>query len=86
MDGESPAAPHHPIMSGLSELGRVVLVVGVVLVVAGLVLMIGGKVPWLGRLPGDITIQRGNSRFYFPLVTCLLLSLLVTLVLRLFRH
>ena len=73
-------------MSGLSELGRIVLVVGVVLVVVGLLLMMGGKVPWLGRLPGDITVQRGNFRFYFPLVTCLLLSLLLTLLFRLFRH
>ncbi len=73
-------------MSGLSELGRIVLVMGLVLVVVGLLLMIAGKVPWLGRLPGDITIQRGNFRFYFPLVTCLLLSLLLTLLFRLFRH
>jgi len=73
-------------MTGLSELGRVILVLGLVLVVVGLLLMMGGKVPWLGRLPGDITIQRGSFRFYFPLVTCLLLSLLVTLLFRLFRH
>ena len=73
-------------MTGLSELGRVILVMGLVLVVVGLLLMFGGKVPRLGRLPGDITIQRGNFRFYFPLVTCLLLSLLMTLLLRLFRH
>jgi len=73
-------------MSGLSELGRIVLVMGLVLVVVGLLLMIAGKVPWLGRLPGDITIQRGNFRFYFPLVTCLLLSSLLTLLFRLFRH
>ncbi len=73
-------------MTGLSELGRVILVMGLVLVVVGLLLMFGGKVPWLGGLPGDITIQRGNFRFYFPLVTCLLLSLLMTLLLRLFRH
>ncbi len=73
-------------MTGLSELGRVILVMGLVLVVVCLLLMFGCKVPWLGRLPGDITIQRGNFRFYFPLVTCLLLSLLMTLLLRLFRH
>ncbi len=72
-------------MSGLSELGRVFLFLGVVLVVVGLMLMFGGKVPWLGRLPGDITIQRGSFRLYFPLVTCLLLSLLMTLLVRLFR-
>lgn len=72
-------------MSGLSEPGRVFLVAGVVLVAVGLVLMLGGRIAWLGRLPGDIAIERGNFRFYFPLVTCLLLSLLLTLLLRLFR-
>jgi len=73
-------------MSGLSELGRVVLVTGVVLVVVGLLLQFAGRIPWLGRLPGDIAIERGNFRFYFPIVTCLLVSLLLTLLVRLFRH
>jgi len=73
-------------MSGLSELGRVVLVAGVVLVLVGLLLIFGGRIPWLGRLPGDIAIQRGSLRFYFPIVTCLLVSLLLTLLFRLFRH
>jgi len=73
-------------MTGLSELGRVILVMGLVLVVLRLLLKFGGKVPWLGRLPGDITIQRGSFRFYFPLVTCLLLSLLLTLLFRLLRR
>ena len=73
-------------MSGWSDLGRVFLVAGVVLVVVGLLLMLGGKIPWLGRLPGDIAIERANFRFYFPIVTCLLLSLLLTLLLRLFRN
>ena len=74
------------MMSGLSELGRVVLVTGVVLVVVGLLLQFAGRIPWLGRLPGDIAIERGNFRFYFPIVTCLLVSLLLTLLFRLFRH
>jgi len=74
------------LMSGLSELGRVVLVTGVVLVVVGLLLQFAGRIPWLGRLPGDIAIERGNFRFYFPIVTCLLVSLLLTLLFRLFRH
>ena len=73
-------------MSGLSELGRVVLVSGVVLVLVGLLLIFGGRIPWLGRLPGDIAIQRGSLGFYFPIVTCLLVSLLLTLLFRLFRQ
>ena len=54
----------------------------------GLVWILAPSIPWLGRLPGDIRIERENFRFYFPLVTCLLLSLVLSLVLwviRLFR-
>ena len=67
----------------LSSVGRVVVVVGVVIVGLGLLLVLGGGLG-LGRLPGDIAIRRGNSRVYFPLATCLLLSLVLTVVLSLF--
>jgi hypothetical protein len=59
--------------------------IGVLLLGAGAVLRLAGKVPWLGRLPGDIHIQKGNFSFYFPLATCLILSLLLTLLFNLFR-
>ena len=61
---------------------------GLVIAGVGLVWMLAPSIPWLGRLPGDIRIERENIRFYFPLVTCLLLSLVVSLVvwvIRLFR-
>jgi hypothetical protein len=54
---------------------------GLILLVAG---NLAGKVPWLGRLPGDIHIQRGNWSFYFPLVTCLIVSIVLTLLFSLF--
>jgi len=63
-------------------LGRLLITAGIVLVVAGVVAML---VP-LGRLPGDIRIQGKNSSFYFPVVTCLLLSVVLSLVLWLFRR
>jgi DUF2905 family protein len=72
-------------MSDLVQLGRVLLVLGLVLAGVGLLLMVGAKVPWVGRLPGDVTFQRGNVTFYFPIVTCLVGSLLLTLLFRLFR-
>jgi membrane protein implicated in regulation of membrane protease activity len=72
--------------NGLPELGRFFLIVGGLLVVVGLLLTFAGKVPWLGRLPGDIVFRKGNFTFYFPLVTSLLLSLLLTLVFSLFRR
>ena len=55
------------------------IVAGVVIVVVGVVLLFVGRVPWLGRLPGDIHIERGNWSFHFPLATSLLLSVLLTL-------
>ncbi len=66
--------------------GRMLVTAGLVLVAVGLLFMIGDKLPVrLGRLPGDITVHGKNSTFYFPLATCLLLSLLFSLVLWLFR-
>jgi uncharacterized protein HemY len=66
--------------------GKTLILFGVLLVVLGLLFSVGAKLPWLGRLPGDIYIQRQNFTFYFPLTTCLLLSLIITLVLYLFRR
>jgi len=65
----------------MSELGRALIVLGVVIVVLGLVLVFFDRVPWIGRLPGDIHVQRGNWTFYFPLGTSILLSIFLTLVL-----
>ena len=62
-------------------LGRMILVMGIVLAVAGLFLMFGPRLPgFLGRLPGDLSFGRGGVRVYVPLGTCILLSVLLTLV------
>ena len=68
----------------MPEIGKLLVIVGGLIVVVGLVLTLGLRIPLLGRLPGDISIDRGNVHFYFPIVTCLLLSLVLTLVLSLF--
>ena len=73
-------------MDALSGLGRVLILVGVVFVLVGLLLSFLGRVPYIGRLPGDILIRRGNFTFYFPLATSLLLSFLLTLLLWLLRR
>ena len=69
-------------------LGKMLLLFGLLMVLLGLVLLVAGhfsgKVPWLGRLPGDIYIQRGNWTFYFPLATCLIISVVLTLLFALF--
>jgi hypothetical protein len=64
------------------QLGKFLIIVGVLLVVVGLLLMAGGKFSFfgLGRLPGDIAYKGKNVQFYFPIVTCLVLSVVVTLV------
>jgi len=69
-----------------SDLGRMLLVVGGLLAAVGLVMLLAGKVPFLGRLPGDIVYHKGGTTVYFPLVTCLLLSLILSLLLNLFRR
>ncbi|MGH9712469.1 MAG: DUF2905 domain-containing protein [Candidatus Acidiferrales bacterium] len=68
-------------MDPLRELGKVLLILGGVLVGAGALLMFGAKLPFrLGRLPGDIVYQGRNTSFYFPIVTCLVVSLALTLL------
>lgn len=73
---------------GLGIIGRYLIVFGAVIVVAGIALVMAGKFPGLriGRLPGDIYVERGNWRFYFPLVTSILLSLILTVVFWLFNR
>ena len=70
----------------MGTFGKTLILFGVLLVALGLLFSLGSKVPWLGRLPGDIYIHRENFTFYFPLTTCILLSLIITLVLYLFRR
>jgi hypothetical protein len=69
----------------MSELGRPLIVVGAVLLLLGLFLTFGPRIPGLGRLPGDVVWRRGNTTVYFPLVTCLVISLVLSLLFALFR-
>jgi hypothetical protein len=70
----------------MREIGKFLVVIGAVIVLVGLVFW-GGLAPkWLGRLPGDIRIERGNSAFYFPIVTCIIISIALSLLLSLFRR
>jgi len=69
----------------MNELGKLLVIVGLVITAIGVLLWTGVGRGWLGRLPGDVHYSRGNFSFYFPIVTCLLLSLLLTLIFWLFR-
>ncbi|TCL62185.1 DUF2905 family protein [Hydrogenispora ethanolica] len=73
-------------MNELSGLGKILVALGLVIAGLGVWLWLGGKIPGFGRLPGDILIKRGNFTFYFPLATCILVSIVVTLILALFRR
>jgi len=67
-------------------MGRILIFIGVGIVALGLILTLVGRVPFLGRLPGDIVFRRGDFTLYFPLATSILLSLLLTVLLWLFRR
>ncbi|MCS7288616.1 MAG: DUF2905 domain-containing protein [Roseiflexus sp.] len=64
----------------MGDIGRLLIGMGVVLIVIGALLLFAGKVPWLGRLPGDILIERENVRIFIPIGTMLLLSLVLTVI------
>jgi Protein of unknown function (DUF2905) len=74
------------LLSAVRELGKFVVVIGVVVTLVGLVMWGGFAPKWLGRLPGDIRIERGHSAFYFPIVTCIILSIVLSLLLSIFRR
>lgn len=65
-----------------ADWARWLIVAGLLLLAAGLLLRLAPRLPWLGLLPGDILVRRRNFTFYFPLATCLLLSILFSLLLR----
>ena len=65
-------------------LGRLLVIFGLLLVVIGAIFIFAPKIPWIGRLPGDIVIRRGNFTFYFPVVTCIILSILLSILARFF--
>ena len=70
----------------MHDVGRFLIVIGVVTAVIGLILWSGFAPKWLGRLPGDVRIERGNWGFYFPIVTCIVLSVILTLIFSFFRR
>jgi uncharacterized membrane protein YidH (DUF202 family) len=70
----------------MADIGKLLILFGVILVAVGALLTVAGKLPWLGKLPGDIYYKSDNVTFYFPLVTCLVISIVVSLLFYLFRR
>ena len=68
----------------MRDLGKFIVIIGVITTLVGLVMWSGLAPKWLGRLPGDIRIEREHSVFYFPIVTCVILSIVLSLLLSIF--
>jgi membrane protein implicated in regulation of membrane protease activity len=71
-------------MSG--DIGKVLMLIGGIVFVCGAMLALAGRLPWFGRLPGDIVVERGPVSFYFPLATCLIVSVVLNLLFWLLRR
>lgn len=69
----------------MTGIGKALIVLGLIIAALGVVLSFSDRIPWLGRLPGDIFIRKGNFSFYFPLATCILISIILSLIFLLLR-
>ena len=72
-------------MFGFGVFGKMLILLGVLIIVIGLLLVLGDKIPWVGKLPGDILIKKEKFSFYFPIITCIIISIILTLLFALFR-
>lgn len=70
----------------MADLAKTLMLIGALIFGLGVVLALSGKVPWIGKLPGDILIKKENFSFYFPLATCIILSIILTLIMQLFNR
>jgi hypothetical protein len=79
--------PERSAMDAIRETGKILIVLGMMLAGAGVLLVFSGKLPFrLGRLPGDLVYQGRNGSFYFPVVTCILLSVVLSLLMWVVNH
>ncbi len=62
------------------DFGKLFIFIGLLLVVIGIVFIVGNKIPFIGKLPGDIAIERNNFNFYFPITTCIVISIILSLI------
>jgi len=72
-------------MSGFALMGKMLIALGIILILIGILITAGPKIPWIGRLPGDISFQRENFGFYFPVTSCIIISVIFTLLFYFFR-
>jgi hypothetical protein len=67
-------------VGSFSDFGKILIVIGLVIVIVGVLFAMGGKIPWIGRLPGDVTIKGEKFTFYFPVATSILISVVLSLL------
>jgi uncharacterized membrane protein len=67
-------------MFELNPLGKMLIFFGAVLILVGGAILLAGKIPWIGKLPGDIFVQKKNFSFYFPITTSIIISIILTLI------
>jgi hypothetical protein len=72
-------------MTGFTLMGKMLIVMGIFLILLGILITLGPKIPWIGKLPGDIIIKKDQFSFYFPLTTCIIISLILSLLFYLLR-
>ena len=67
------------------DIGKIIIFIGLLLVIIGFIFMLGSKLPFIGKLPGDIAFERKNYSFYFPVTTCIIISIILSFILWLFN-
>jgi len=67
------------------ELGKLLIIIGVVFIGIGVLVLAAGHLPWLGKLPGDFSLKRGSFQLYFPLMTCVIISIVLTILFNIFK-
>ena len=71
----------------MQQSAKLIIFIGLLIVIAGIVLyFVGDKLHWLGRLPGDIRVEKENFSFYMPITTMILLSVVVSVLIRIYKH
>jgi hypothetical protein len=69
----------------VAEFGKILIFIGLLLAILGFVFIFGNKIPFIGRLPGDIAVERRNYSLYFPVTTCIIISVVISFILWLFN-
>jgi hypothetical protein len=72
-------------MPGFTLMGKMLIIMGILLILIGIIMTAGPKIPWIGRLPGDIIIKKDDFSLYFPLTSCIIMSIILTFLFYLLR-